>query len=153
MDAKVKEFLEQKQAEEKEAKNNLLKKLGIFYKVAVSEKDGYDDLYIDEETKDVVFCKCVYPEITDEEFQMLRKYDLDCENNGEKGLFITSVVFLVLCVVGGTVCLFTARNIPNVILGVEAILIGFVQFWMVKVFTNISRKSTAIYNLLKKREE
>ena len=164
MDANVKEFLQKKQEEETVAltqeKEKLLKKLGLFDKVVVEKDAGYNTYDCDQESGKYIFYKYVYPEITDEEYQKLLKYDKPCEvepeSNGEMGLFVIASIELACCVLAGVICLFMSADAREggmlALGGVSLVLIGLIQFWLVKVFTNISRKATAIYKLLKEKE-
>ena len=164
MNMNVREFLQKKQEEETVAltqeKEKLLKKLGLFDKVVVEKDAGYNTYDYDQESGKYIFYKYVYPEITDEEYQKLLKYDKPCEvepeSNGEMGLFVIASIELACCVLAGVICLFMstyAREGGMLALGgVSLVLIGLIQFWLVKVFTNISRKATAIYKLLKEKE-
>lgn len=164
MDVNVKEFLQKKQEEETAAltqeKEKLLKRLGLFNEVVVDKDAGYNRYDFDHENGKYIFYKYVYPEITDEEYKKLLKYDkpteVEPESNGEMGLFVIASIELACCVLAGVICLFMsvdAREGGMLALGgVSLVLIGLIQFWLVKVFTNISRKATAIYKLLKEKE-
>lgn len=167
MDANVKEFLQKKQEEESavltQEKKKLLKKLGLFdkdNKVVVDREAGYDTYEYDQESGKYIFYKYVYPEITDEEYFRLLKYDKpqeeEPESNGEMGLFVIASIELACCVLAGVICLFMSADAREggmlALGGVSLVLIGLIQFWLVKVFTNISRKATAIYKLLKEKE-
>ena len=166
MDTKVKAFLQQKQDEKDAAllkdKQRLLKCLNLFDKVEVEKDDGYDTSVYNHETGKYIFYKYVFPEITDEEYKKLLNHDpnreVEHESNGEDGLFVIASIELALCVLAGVICLIVAGTADYgggmiAMSGAIAILVGLVQFWTVKVFTNISRKATAIYKSLQKREE
>ena len=164
MDAKVKEFLEKKQAVEDAAllaaKHRLLGVLGLVERVEV-EKDDEDCLgyYYDSEKGKYVYYKYVYPEITDEEYKKLKKYDptlqKEPESNGESSLFTIASIYLALCVLGCLICLVMSadKGFILAVYGVTALVVGLITFWIVKVFTNISRKATAIYEHLKEQEK
>ena len=165
MDAKVKAFLQQKQDETDaallEAKQRLLRSLNLFEKIETEKDNGYDTYVYNHETGKYIFYKYVFPEITDEEYKKLLKHDPnreeEPESNGEEGLFIIASIELALCILAGVICLIyagTARYGGGMIAlsGAISIVVGLVQFWMVKVFTNISRKATAIYKSLQKKE-
>ena len=164
MNMNVKEFLQKKQEEETVAllkeKEKLLKRSGLFDKVVVEKDAGYDTYDYDQEREEYIFYKYVYPEITDEEYLKLLKYDKPCEvepeSNGEMGLFVIACIELACCVLFGMICLFMSVGVRDggmlALGGVSLILVGIIQFWLVKVFTNISRKATAIYKLLKEKE-
>ena len=164
MDAKVKEFLEKKQAEGNdslvEAKHSLLERLGLVERVEVKKEENPISSYYDNESGKFVYYKYAYPEITDEEYKQLLKYDPDrkaqSENNGEEGLSIVATIYLFLCATACLICIFAALvdgGFVWAIYGVSALVSGLVQYWIVKVFTNISRKSTAIYKLLEDKEK
>ena len=163
MDAKVKEFLEQKQVEDNyillEAKHSLLERLGLVQRVVVA-RDDKEAVGWYCEKGEFVYYKYAYPEITDEEYKQLLKYDPDrkaqSENNGEEGLSIVATIYLFLCATACLICIFVALENGGfvwAIYGVSALVSGLVQYWIVKVFTNISRKSTAIYKLLEDKEK
>ena len=164
MDAKVKEFLEKKQAEESavllEKKHDLLRRLGLVERVEVGKDDDYVSYSLDNEKNVYIYYKYVYPEITDEEYKKLLKYDtageIEPEGNGENGLSTIATIYLILCAVAFVICLSVTMDKGDPMLlvcGVFAVVIGLVQYWVVKVFTNISRKATAIYKLLKDKEK
>ena len=166
MDTKVKAFLQQKQDEKDAAllkeKQRLLKSLKFFDKVEVEKDDGYDTYVYNHETGKYVFYKYVFPEITDEEYKKLLNHDpnreVEPESNGEDGLFVIASIELAICVLAGVICLIVAGTADYgggmiAVSGAIAILVGLVQFWIVKVFTNVSRKATAIYKLMAKKEE
>ena len=163
MNAKVKEFLEKKQAEESavllEKKHRLLRVLGLVEKVEV-EKDNEDFIEHYYDSDKGVYYKYGYPEITDEEYKELQKHDptreVEPESNGEKGLLAIAGICLCLCIIAFLVCIFVAMEdgeFNMLIYGASVLVLGLVQLWIVKVFTNISRKTTAIYQLLKDKEK
>lgn len=161
MDQKVQEFLQKRHEEEAalltEAKQKLLKKLNLYDKVVVEKSDGYDSYDYDNEDQKYIFYKYKYPEITDEEYDQLLKYSTPDEeiadNNGEEGLTIISGIGLGICVFAGVIMIFYSFNegFLAFISGVCAIICGLIQFWITKVFANISSKSTAIYKFLKNK--
>lgn len=173
MDAKVKEFLEKKQAEESavllEKKHDLLRRLGLVERVEVGKDDDYVSYSWDNEKNVYIYYKYVYPEITDEEYKELQKYDLELEvkleGNGEEGLRTVSVIVLAISIIGALICFVVGISFTNKLFGgaafaglwffmsVAVLLFGLIQYWIVKVFTNISCKSTAIYELLKDKEK
>ena len=165
MDVKVREFLEEKQIAENAAllkeKQQLLRRLNLFEKVEVGKDDGYDSYVYNHELGKYIFYKYVYPEITDEEYKKLLKYDVSSgdneEGNGESGLNIIALINLVVSVVACFICFVSAStgrgvNWSYIISGAVILLAGLVQFWTMKVFTNVSRKATDIYELLKSKE-
>lgn len=166
MDIKVMEFLQQKQAVEYaallEEKQALLKRLKLRYKVVVENPtEGYDGYSYDAAKDGNVYYKFVYPEISNEEYKALLKYDIpdedEEEGNGESGLNAIATIALVISVLGCIVCFIVALDPysgmgwPLIVSSVAVLLAGLVQFWAVKVFTNISRKATAIYKSLQKK--
>ena len=164
MDAKVKEFLDQKQAEEAavllQTKQRLLNRLGLVEQVKVEKEDGFDYQVYDKESQRYVYYKYVYPEITDEEYKKLLKYDpllqdLEPENNGENALYTLSAIYLVLSMIGCVICCCLAIEEGHsfFVSGIILLISGLILYWVVKVFTNISRKSTDIYNLLKEKNQ
>ena len=174
MNPKVQEFLQAKQAEETakqtEAKQKLLKELKIYDKVVVEKKEDSDEYLYDPTIQEDIFYKYQYPEITDEEYRLLLKYstEKDLENNGEKGLMVIARVGL-WCSIIGTVFIIIAIILLSLsesedvwdvwgvreiaLYGIAAILSALFSYWTIKAFTNISRKSTAIYKLLEEREK
>ena len=168
MNMSVKEFLQKKQEEEvavlTREKKKLLKKLGLFdkdNKVVVDREAGYDTYEYDQESGEYIFYK-VYPEITDEEYYSLLKYDKpqeeeqEQESNGEMGLIVIAGIELGCCVLLGVVGILVSSSFGigggiSILGGILLIMVGLIQYWLVKVFTNISRKTTAIYELLKEK--
>ena len=162
MNPKVQEFLQAKQAEETakqtEAKQKLLKELKIYDKVVVERKEDSDECIYDPATQRDIFYEYQYPEITNEEYQLLLKHstEKDLENNGERVLMVIALVVLYCSIICGIVCILSSVSRGGwwlALSGVTAILSAFVSYWTIKVFTNISRKSTAIYKLLEEREK
>ena len=160
MNPKVQEFLQAKQAEETakqtEAKQKLLKELKIYDKVVVERKEDSDECIYDPATQRDIFYEYQYPEITDDEYRLLLKCstEKDLENNGERALMVIALVVLYCSIICGIVCILSSVSRGGwwlALSGVTAILSAFVSYWTIKVFTNISRKSTAIYKLLEER--
>ena len=169
MNMSVKEFLQKKQEEEvtvlTREKKKSLKRLGIFYKdnkVVVNREVGYDTYEYDQESGKYIYYEYVYPEITDEEYYSLLKYDKpqeeeqEQESNGEMGLIVIAGIELGCCVLLGVVGILVSSSFGigggiSILGGILLIMVGLIQYWLVKVFTNISRKTTAIYELLKEK--
>ncbi len=156
MNPKVQEFLQAKQAKEAakqaEAKQELLAWLEIYDKVVVEKKEDSDEKVYDDEEKKYIYYKYQYPEITDEEYRLLLKYGIgeSSEDNGEKGLIVVARIMLI-CSICCCLILFAFDWIAA-LYGVGLVVSALISYWVFKVFANISRKSTAIYNLLEGRE-
>ena len=80
------------------------------------------------------------------------------EDNGENGLNSVASIFLwiyiIVYAIGTLICFGEKPELGFVVLisGGLGLLLALISYWTIKVFTNISRKATAIYKLLKERE-
>lgn len=81
------------------------------------------------------------------------------EDNGENGLNSVASFFLytyvIVYILGTLVCLGEKPEVGVIVLisGGLGLLLVLISYWTIKVFTNISRKATAIYRLLEERKE
>ena len=81
------------------------------------------------------------------------------EDNGENGLNSVASIFLWIYIIvyafGILVCFGEKPELGLIVLtsGGVGLLLVLISYWTIKVFTNISRKATAIYQLLKERKE
>ena len=87
------------------------------------------------------------------------EYNSKTESNGENGLNIVAAIFLwtyiIVYAIGILVCFGEKPELGLIVLtsGGVGLLLVLISYWTIKVFTNISRKATAIYQLLKERKE
>lgn len=97
MNEKVKEFLDELKSEEtnelREKKREILSKLEIFEK-EYSPDDTYSDEYCEVEKldeSDIKYYKKVYPEISDEEYEALKK-ELEKRNPPKKPFIVRALI-------------------------------------------------------------
>ena len=178
MHPKVETFLKQRKEEEKtvelEKRNKLFRKLGLYNEKEVSYSEGYDRVVWAGNKP--VYYKWEMIEVSDEEYNEILKYakvdlavqsetskkkQFEIEDNGENYIMKFAKVWLILLIICA-VCMFIAGIVAgNTLFGFNwlmflcyvfgcamAIILGFFTYFIVKVYTNISRKSSAIYQLL-----
>lgn len=179
MHPRVEAFLKQKREEEKaielEKRDKLFKKLGLYTEKEVSYSEGYDRVaWVDGKP---IYYKWEVAEVSYDEYNEILKYakaDLkdqtatpvkkqngpsEIEDNGEKKLVkVVEIVLWLNVIVGAFITLFcfseegAGVGFIALLSSAFAILGAFILLWIVKAFTNISSKATAIYQLLKNRE-
>ena len=157
------------------AKQEIADRLELFELVEVAEPSkGYDLTKFDNGKWR--FFKKQYLDISDEEYEQLMKYyppvepmkqkfKLEEEDNGENYITTFAKVWLVLLIIVAFVIFVAGVVLSDKLFGFNmglflcyvsgsaiAIVLGFFTYFMVKVYTNISRKASAIYQLLKSRE-
>ena len=87
------------------------------------------------------------------------EYNSKTEDNGENGLNSIASIFLwiyiIVYAIGTLICFGEKPELGFVVLisGGLGLLLVLISYWAIKVFTNISRKATAIYKLLEERKE
>ena len=178
MHPRVEAFLKRKREEEKAVelakRNKLFKKLGLYTEKEVSYSEGYDRVaWVDGKP---VYYKWEIAEVSDEEYNEILKYakaeskeqpetptkkqfnPSEIEDNGEKKLVkvVEIVLWLNIAVCSlATLFCFIYAGIDGLIalLSSAFVILGtFILLWIVRVFTNISNKATAIYQLLKSQK-
>ena len=88
------------------------------------------------------------------------------EDNGEGYIMTFAKVWLILFIIGAVIMFIAGIVVANGLFGYNwliflyflagsaiAVILGFLTYFTVKVYTNISRKATAIYQLLDDRLE
>ena len=88
------------------------------------------------------------------------------EDNGEGFIMTFAKVWLILLIIGAVIIFIAGIVVANELFGYNwliflyflagsaiAVILGFLTYFTVKVYTNISRKATAIYQLLDDRLE
>lgn len=172
MNPKVEQWLkeqeEKKQKQETNRKNKLLIQLGLCEQSNDPIEGGH---YDDDYSK---YVKAF--DVTNEEYEAILKY-IDTyksisnnkyadtnTNNGEGGLRTVARVVLTLCIIVAIIQIIWGLSLINSFLGgttgimmllgaFVTIISGFVIYWTIKVFTNISEKTTEIRDILKSQSK
>ena len=145
--------------------------------VEVNSEDDYDFWHYND-NGDVVYYKRLAvetEEISDEEYEQLLKYypqtsniqnKNTVENNGETFVMAIATISLIISIIGAFIGCCIALNMGIGLFGLSegafigiimaaavTVIVAFFGFSIIKVFVNISRKSTAIYQLLKEQKQ
>lgn len=181
MNPKVEELLQKAREKEQEAalkkKTDFLRKHGLCNSSGEVEIDdpenGYDRSCWNEEGEIVYYRNFVadenFQEVTDEEYEQLLKYyppkshnknKTTDEDNGEGFIMGFMTTCLILTIIIALVSMLVILNTSPKLFGglqfcatVLVIICSLFAYFTTKVFVNISRKSTAIYQLLKEQKQ
>lgn len=166
MNPKVEQWLKEQQEKENKQKeiekNNLLVKLGL-YEESTKEEDGSKyDFNLKKYIKTI--------DVTDDDYDKIKKYACNYtkpkkaeqtykpENNGEKALRCIALIILILTILSAFIAFIctilwhgSVDSLMALLLATIMVIYGLITYWIVKVGTNISLKSTEIRDLLKKK--
>lgn len=180
MNQKVEELLrqasEKAQSEKRKEVNALLDKLNLYELEEVDGRKSHFDI-LEYKNGKPVYLKKKYIEISDEEYQELLKYypieahiqqepkpKISTEDNGEKFVMLIAKICLYLSIISAVILLlFTLIKGTGygglsvfiyaaclIICGLS-LVVSFLGYYTVKIFTNISRKTSAIYQILEEK--
>ena len=171
-----------KEKDKKVKDNNvraLLDRLGLYEEDRVENPcDGYDRKAYMQQLGEFFYYKKRYIDISDEEYEQLMRYyplvesntqkaesNVQEEDNGENYIVKFAKVWLIVLIAIAIITCIVGMVVSNKLFGFDWLmflyyllgssltaLAGFFVYFTIQVFANISRKSSAIYQLLKPRE-
>ncbi len=165
MDAKVKEFLDAAKAKEKKERDNHLISLGLIDEGKTqreySQNYGAGFYQWDEEKKMYYNDKAVPVEVTDEEYEEIKKYSsknavesVELDNGAESFLKVINIIVLIIGIIATVGLLIAAANSYRgggvYVLSAAAVLVVSLISWaVVKVVLNMSNNLHKINSKLK----
>ncbi len=180
VEAFLKRRKEEEKAVELEKRNELFKKLGLYTEKEVPCSEGYDRMVwagnrliyykwemcevSDDEYNEILKYAKVDLKEQSETPEKKQFTPIEIEDNGEDYIMKFAKVWLILLIICA-ICIFIAGiATSNKLFGFNwlmflcyvagcaiTIFVGFFTYFILKVYTNISRKSSAIYQLLRTR--
>lgn len=166
MDAIVKEFIEKAQAKEKEARDKHLISLGLiketFREYSPTGSYEYPYLNYDSEKKSYYSEKKIPVSVTDEEYEMIKKYaaisapkkEVELDNGAEKFLGVVNGILLAISIIATLALLIVAadtyRGGGYFVLGaISLLLLSLITFASIKVILNVSNNLHQINSKMK----